>query len=438
MTPRLSLGISTTLWLTVIGLSAALSVRYDHQWDWTAGNRNTLTEASKALLLQLPSPVDATAYVFPSAAVQRDIRARFVPYLREKANFSLNFVDPTTDPTAVRELGIQSSGQVVIRYQGREETLSVLSEPEITAALQRLSHADAALVVFLSGHGERDPTRSDQSGLSDLAELLRSKGMVIQRLALATTQIPPAARLVVLAAPQTELLPGEIQRLRDYLAAGGNLLWMHDPHLAPTPELAPALGVRWRNGTLIYQDYELLGSGHPALALVADYSDHPITARLDSVTAFPLAGALDLDAAGDWDQRVLLRSVKRSWLESGPVEGNLVFDQGSDTLGPLPLAMAAERQRGEQQQRAVVIADSDFLSNAYLGQLGNRAFTVAVFQWLLSRDAQIHVDLPPAPDTTLQLSPLATRILALLFVLVLPVTLTVAGLWRWRRRSRRQ
>ncbi len=438
MNPRASLLLTALLWLSVLGLLAAHSLRHDRQWDWTAGQRNTLTSASRDLLASLPDPIQATAYVFPDADTQRDIRARFAPYQREKPNFSLHFVDPATAPQTVRELGIAQSGEVRLEYQGRSETLSTLSEPEISAALQRLAHADAALIVFAAGHRERDPEGSGPASYAALAGLLRDKGLAVRRVVLATSELPEQTSLLVLAAPQAGLLPGELERIRAFLDAGGKLLWLTDPQLPQLPELESALGLQVLPGTLIYQDYELLGSGHPAMALVASYPDHPVTRRLDAITAFPLAGALQAQDGGDWQVRPLLRSVERSWLETGPIEGSLVYDSGSDRLGPLSMGLALRRQQSGVDQRAAVIADSDFASDAYIHQLGNRVFAMGLFQWLLARDAQIHIDLPPAPDSSLQLSPLATRLLGLGWVLLLPALLLGAGLWRWRRRSLRR
>ena len=235
-----------------------------------------------------------------------------------------------------------------------------------------------------------------------------------------------------MAAPQRPVTDGEISQIQNWLAAGGTLLWLLDPKLPHNPALAASLGIKVLDGTVIYQDYELIGSGHPAMAIVANYPQHPAFAKLTDITAFAGAAALTSVAGGDWRVTPALRSVPRSWLETGPLQEQLAFYQGEDTMGPLDLAYVL--QRGEQ--RGAVFADSDFLSNAYLTQLGNRPLAVAIFQWLLSRDGQINVDIPPAPDAQLTLSPLATKILALLFVLLLPVLLLSTGLLHWwRRRS---
>lgn len=441
MKTRLSLLLSAILGLTIVTLLALLSLRHDRQIDWTDGQRNTLTNSSRQLLDSLPAPISATAYVFPNPDVRRDISARFAPYLRARPDFSLQFIDPASDPAQVRELGIAQSGEVVLEYQGRRENLSTLSEPEISAALQRLSFADQARIVFISGHGERDPLDQAQAGFSALADILGAKGLQLSRHSLATQALPERVDLLVLAAPRQGLLAGELQRLQTYLAEGGNLLWLTDPGLPAIPELSSVLALQALQGTLIYQDYELLGTGHPALALVAQYPKHPVTGALTDLSAFPVTAGLALSPGSDWHAAPILRSVERAWLETGALEGQLQFDEERDIRGPITFGMALERsttQPSRPNQRVAVIADSDFLANAYLSQLGNRALGVALFQWLVQRDAQINVDLPAAPDHQLQLSPLATRLIAALFIAGLPLGLFAAGLTRWwLRRARR-
>ncbi|MGJ8668145.1 MAG: GldG family protein [Oceanococcus sp.] len=432
MKRRLALLLTSLLWLYIVAALASLSLRFQQQWDVSSAGRNTLTQASQDLLASMPDPVMATAWVFPSADTRADIQARFDPYLRHRDNFKLRFRDPASDPETVRSLGISQSGEVILEYQGRRENLTVISEPDITAALQRLSFAGDAFIGFLSGHGERDIHDEGQSGYSTLAAILQQKGLRANRINLATNVLPEELDLLVMAAPQRPVTAGEIAQILTWLKQGGQLLWLLDPKLPYDQELAISLGVQVLDGTVIYQDYELIGSGHPAMAIVANYPQHPAFEKLTDMTAFAGASALTELPGSGWQAEPVLRSVPRSWLETGPLQDQLAFDQGQDTMGPLNLAYML--RRGEQ--RAAVFADSDFLSNAYLTQLGNRPLAVAVFQWLLSRDGQINVDIPPAPDAQLSLSPLATKILALLFVLLLPALFLSTGLLHWWRRRR--
>lgn len=450
--------LTIVLIVAVAGLLVFVSDRYSWDADWTHGNRNSLTEPSKRVLDAMPETIEFTAFAYPGPERQ-SIRAQIDRYRRYRGDIELSFVDPGKNPQKMRELGIRRPGEVRVSYQGRSRTLDDLTEQSVTNALQQLSVAGEQWVVFLTGHGERGPQDEGQGGYSRLSQELGNQGLKTRPLNLAETpRIPDNTTILVIASPQQALLPGEVELIREYVANGGNLLWLDDPGRRYGLEpLAADLGLRWRDGTVIYPDYRELGLQHPAIALVLDYPRHPVTERLDSITLFPFAGGLaqSEEAGGDWQVKPLLRSPPRSWLETGSLEeGEVTYDEESDdAVGPITMGMALTRQRpasgdgdsgndGEKddgdtgQQRAAVVADSDFLANGYVGSVANLNFGTALFQWLSHRDQQIAVHVPPAPDSSLHLAPWQGRTIWYLYVVALPLLLLLVGVgrWWWRRR----
>ena len=104
------------------------------------------------------------------------------------------------------------------------------SEETIGNAIQRMSRGGERLVVFLEGHGERNPLADESTGMSQLVANLQRNGFKIQPHNLVRTQsIPQNASFAVIAAPQQDLLPGEVDVLKKYVEQGGNLLWLQDP-----------------------------------------------------------------------------------------------------------------------------------------------------------------------------------------------------------------
>ncbi len=450
---RLQNLISVVLIVAVAILLGWASQRFSLTADWTYANRNSLTPASQRVVDALDAgPIVFTAYAYPGAA-RDDIRQRIARYRRAADNVSLEFVDPAQRPDLLRELGISEAGEVRVRYQGRSETLAELTEPDITRALQRLSVGEDQWIVFLSGHGERDLADEAPGGYSRLADALTAQGLKVRELSLtATAAVPDNATALAIASPRSDLLPGEIEMLRDYVERGGNLLWLDDP--GPRyglSVLAEDLGVDWLPGTIIYPDYRELGTGHPAIALVASYPQTPITENINSLTVFPFAGGLEAGPANNWQSTPILRAPTRSWLETGSLErGQLVFEPDTgDRAGPITIGLALSRPmptgqssgsssgNNSERQRALIVADSDFLTNGHIDTLGNRQLGLALFQWLARRDAQIAVDVPAAPDARLELAPGATRSIWWLFVVVLPFGLLTIGVGRWVLRRRR-
>jgi ABC-type uncharacterized transport system involved in gliding motility auxiliary subunit len=87
--------------------------------------------------------------------------------------------------------------------------------------------------------------------------------------------------------------------------------------------------------------------------------------------------------------QAVARTVESSWatpeLEAAR-RGEVVYREGRDRPGPLPVMVAAAM---EGRGRLVVIGDSDFASNAYIDLLGNRDLLLNGLSWLTDEEALI-------------------------------------------------
>jgi ABC-type uncharacterized transport system involved in gliding motility auxiliary subunit len=482
---RLQNIVFTLLFLIVVGLLAWLSTRYTAQFDWTAGSRHTLSEASRKVLEVVKGPVTVTAYARETPQLRQKIREQVDRYGRYKKDLSLNFVNPDTQPDKVRELGITVDGELVVEYQGRTEKVQDAAESTLTNALQRLATAEERHVVFLEGHGERSPEGQANHDLGQFGDELERKGITVSLVNLAVTpKIPDNTNVLVLAGPRAALLPGELGLIQDYVKKGGNLLWLADPGdlhgLAP---LAQQLGIKFLPGTVVDASTQLFGINDPTFALVAEYSPHPITSNFGTMTVFPAAAAIDKTPGGNFEGEPLLSTLERSWTETGPIQGKIQFDAGKEERqGPLDIGYALSRQvqpepaqpagtenkspekpekkdgkpepkpavgqkpdeaktqeeaKKPVEQRVVVIGDGDFLANAYLGNGGNLDLGLNIVHWLSQSEAFINVPAKTAPDRKLELSPAAQGVIALGFLILLPLALIGTGAAIWFQRRRR-
>jgi ABC-type uncharacterized transport system involved in gliding motility auxiliary subunit len=250
----------------------------------------------------------------------------------------------------------------------------------------------------------------------------------------------------VIASPRLELLPGEVRLVRDYLEAGGNLLWLADPgETGGMPRVAEYLGVEFLPGVIVDASTQLFGIQSPDVVLVTAYTPHPVTRELQAMTLFPHAQALQLNDTGDWEVEPLLSSMESTWTELGELEGNIGYDAGTDErAGPLDLAYALSRSRqGEAEageasgQRVVVMGDGDFLSNSFLGNVANLDLGLNLIDWLSHDDRFIAVRPRAAPDQSLELGRTAQAVIGFGFLFVLPGLLLLAGLVIWLRRRKR-
>jgi ABC-type uncharacterized transport system involved in gliding motility auxiliary subunit len=87
-------------------------------------------------------------------------------------------------------------------------------------------------------------------------------------------------------------------------------------------------------------------------------------------------------------------------------------------------------------QRVAVIADGDFLSNAFISVGGNLELGMRIINWLSHDENLIDIPAHTAQDTQLQMSSTVLGVLGIFFLLVLPLSLLFTGVSTWWRRGK--
>ena len=429
----------TFLTLCLLATFAWLSSIYTLQSDWTANSQNTLSEKTIKLLNTLTDPIEITAYLDEKLPIRKKITQIVNRYTRYKLDTKLSFVPPASQPDIVRELDIGPAGGVIVSYQGRIEKLNIIDESTLTNALLRLANAKERWVTFLSGHGERSHTGKANHDYGQFSKELGRLNIRVLTLNLATlSAIPDNTSVLVIAGPRVPLLAGEINIVQEYIQRGGNLLWLSDPDNDQLFVLAEQLGIHQHPGIIIDSSSQLYDIDDPTFVIVSQYFPHPVTQNFQTTTVFPVAAALEMDEETDYSAASLLRSVVRSWTETGPIEGEVRFDADSEEQeGPLDLAFALTREFDtNREQRIIIVGDGDFLSNAFIGNVGNLDLGLRMINWLSHDDR--FIDIPPktAIGQKLLFSKSVIAVMGFGFLIVLPLILIGTGLFIWRKRKR--
>ncbi len=456
---RLKNGLIVLVIVCLLGTLAWLSTLYKIEIDLTGNNGNSLSLSSQKLLESLPDKITLTAYIKKEPALRSQISQLIDRYKRHKADLSLSFIDPDSQPEKSRELNIDAAGAIIVEYQGRTEKLNFISESSLTNALLQLANADERWVTFLTGHGERTPDGIANFDLGQFGKELDRRKIKAQAINLATMpDIPHNSALLVLTAPAVPLLAGEIDLIKRYIQQGGNLLLLTDPGNHHLDALLQILGLRQLPGTLVDSKSKLYGINDPSFVLASDYITHPITQGFQTITVYPVTAALKISEETDFKPVALLSSAAQSWTETGSIAGKIRFDaDGDEKQGPLAftyaltrpsngaidkaLLSAAEGLGAEsvqaQEQRIVVVGDGDFLSNSYIGNIGNLDMGLRMVNWLIHDDRFIDIPAKIATDKSLQLSQTSVAVIGFGFLVVIPLLLMGAGFYIWRKRKQR-
>jgi len=424
-----------------------LATRYHLQHDLTHNASNSLEPASVEVLKQLSGPVNITVYATEQDARLGDIRKIIRDFLslyqRYKPDINLVFVDPSKEPEKTRAANIQLNGEMVLEYAGRSEHLSQINEQIVTSTLLRLAHTRDQIVMYLDGHGER---KLDGIANHDLGSLfgakLKQNGFHLNSLNLALAQeVPSNVSVLVIAQPQLDLMPGELDKLMRYIDRGGNLLWLLDAEpLHGLEPIAEKLDLLLPPGIVI--DPAANGMNAPSTwSLGATYPPHAITRNFNLITAFPSARPLVWNENPDWQHHALVEVAARGWVSRSMFGGKgdtnqPVFDKLRDTPGPVIIAMALQRRINDRDQRIVVVGNGAFLSNSYAGNGGNVDLGVNMVNWLAGEEHLITLQPRAAKDSSLVLSRTELNVISIGFLLVLPLLLAGAGGYIWWKRRR--
>ncbi len=428
------------LLITLTALLAYVARDYRKEWDVTRSARNTLSQASRNVLGQFAGPVTITAYVVAQDGrgqnLHKSIQEFMHPYLRVKPDIELRFIDPREQPKLAAAAGVRAPVEMVVEYRQRKEHLTEFTEQAITNTLMRLARGADRLVLWLDGHGEAKLNGAANHDLGDFGRQLQQKGFQLNSVNLAVAQEMPAnAAALIIASPEVDLLPAEVQKLRHYLQGGGNLLWLINPGplrgLQPVSEL---LGLVLTPGTVVDPTLKPR-SGPPTFAVASVYARHPITNAFRLNTMFPFARQIGAAESDEWRITPLIDVAPRGWVEVGKLDEKIVFDKTRDFPGPVNIATAFERMVGDRTQRVVVIGTGHFLSNTFLGNGGNLDLGINIVNWLTGDDNLITIQPRTAADSNVEIGQVTLYLIVFTFLLLLPLAFIVTGgiIW-WRRR----
>ena len=446
---RINSAVMVILLVCLAVFTGWLSTRYQWQSDWTSSGRHTLSEPSLKVLGKMDGPIDITAYAREDAGLRETIKKFVAKYQRVKPDIKLNFINPDVVPDEVRNMGISVNGELVLRYKNRSQHVQSDSEEEFTNALQRLARNSEHWLAFIEGHGERKALGKANFDLNLWVQQMDNRGFKVQPLDLAKVQaIPDNTKVLVIASPQVDYLPGEVKIITDYIDQGGNLLWLTDPpgKLYNLDALAKKLQINILKGTIIDFAGRLIGLDDPTIVLETSslYPSHPITSDFALTTFYPTATAITINKNDIWQNKPFIVSGDHTWLETSKLEGEIAYDEGTDKLGPLNIGITLERkidykQNGQtvhKSQRIAVIGDGDFLSNTYVNNSGNLDLGVRIMNWLSNDDDFINIPARLASDLQIQFSPFAASIVGFGFLIILPLILVGIGLTIWWRRKK--
>lgn len=417
--------IFLSLVLGIFILSGLLAVRYDRAWDLTQNQRNQLSDTSVALMQQLKSPLNVTAFSRGNPKVKALINRVLARY-QQHGDIRWQFKNPDSEIDAVREYGISRDGELLLTYQGQSLRVDTLNETAISRGIYTLLQGKTRQVVFLSGHGERHFDASN-AGYATLKSRLRDADIEtlavdIQR----SGSIPDNADLVVIADPKHPYSEKAVAAIAEYLNRGGRLLWLAG---VPQPALTRLLGAQMHAGKLMTTSGKDYGLDNPRyVPIVPPANNRPaLLQNIDTILVFPSASpvtVLPTSAAEQWHAQPVITTSGTLLIKTGET-----ITQASS---PVTVGLTLSPQDVAKNQRVWLFGDADFASNGFIGVGQNADFTQHLFSQLSAPDNS-PIQLADSAPPPVILSAQTLAYLGLLFIILVPLGIYWLGS-RVRRR----
>lgn len=437
-----------------------LGTRYSLRWDLTRSQSHSLSAVSRNLIKEVNNPLTLTAF-FPEGNPERQRAWDLLElYARQNSKISLRFMDPEKDPIRADAAGFRRYGNVLLEYEGRKQLAENPTEESVSEALRRILHKEQKKIYFLTGHGERSGPR-ERRGYQTAQKALKNEGFELAELNLIREgEVPKEASLLIIAAPEKDLLANEVEALRGYLERGGRVFLLLDPyHDAGLKNLLAGYGVGLDDG-MIFEVNQLTQDRAILSPIVTQYNPHRITRNFTLATIFPFARPLLLDkdvktatlvplvetSSSSWEK------LGKEWQKDWQRDKRNLYDPKQDKKGPFTIAALVEPKPAEKpaapekkpappdqkaaapeppkpapQAYLAVFGDADFAADEFFNQLGNGDLFLNTVNFLTDEEKQIIIRKPDQKVEPLYLTRWKTLLVFLVSVVFLPLAMLITG-----------
>lgn len=360
-------------------------------------------------------------------------------YNKENINQGDIVVSATDSNNTEHYKHILSSDLLIEQYNssaGKYEILGNKAEQEIDNAIDYVTSTDHPKVLFTEGHDEANST-SFQS-------LLRDSNYEVESVNTATSAIDENADALVIVAPSADFSSTEIDKIDKFLKNdnkfGKNIFIFLDPRCPELPNLEEYItewGVKVEKG-VIYDNTNSFGNKFDPVAssVNSDVVGDDVSTDIgtDVRIARPLTTLFDAKGARE------VKKVIQTGASSQLLEDISGSTSSSDKAGPYTaMTLTTWSSSGGTtltKSNMIVSGSYEILDNDLLtaSNKNNSKVLISIANKLMEKEATITVPSKYNQATSLSMTLVQRGVVAVIFILIIPLAILIAGLVTWLRR----
>lgn len=460
-------GLAISLSLVFVGAINFVASERDVKRDLSYFRTTEPSETTLRMVADIDEPVEVHLFYPDVNEVLDALRPYFEALDAQSDQLTVVQHDHALAAELAREHQVRGNGFVLItRGEGEgQQAESFEVGLELETARRRLRTLDGLFqqhfaqltrrpreLYLTTGHRERSasPLEGDprEQRLGELIDALSRSNIQHRDLGPAQglgNRVPEGAPAVAVVGPREPFLPEEAQSLVDYVGSGGRLLVFVDPGVdhGLDPLLAK-LGLRLRDGVL-HSERSFVRRGAPPanrqIIYSNTYSAHPTVTlanrfRSRVASVFMAGGALERseqDMLEGANVTFPLRASSGYWLD---LDGDHEQDAGEPSQSFNMMAAVTVPASGDGEEgRAVVVADGDFITDAWISNRGNAFVLMDAVNWLVGEE-QILGPTQSEEDRPIEIRSEDDAIWFYGTAFGLPLPLLIVGFWLQSRRRR--
>jgi hypothetical protein len=387
------------------------------------------------------------------------VRLEYVDLIRNP-DFPSRF--PETDPT-INDILIVSGGRsrklsprdlfnIQTSYYGSFISSSK-AEQAMTSALLGVTSKKSSLAAVIGGHGELD--------VGAFTELLRMNVWDVVTVNTITEPIPPEASLLILAAPDRDLSAEELADIDKFLEGGNNRIFFYlgslaqggasnvldQPSLPNLDAFLTEWGLAVDGGVVFETDSARIIGDSPYLSFADfiedDYSKQTLSKGLYPVLPQSRPLRLVYEAQRYRKTKVLIRSSPSAGIR--PPDAPLDWSPSArDLKADIPLLALSSSTRNNVEgdivsAHVIACGSAAAWNSSILGNIniGNSSYFLDLLGRLSGREDQIYIEDKTLGFSNLNITAIQVIILAVTFIVLVPLIILVTGIVVWLRRRHR-